>query len=283
MCGIKTTTHLMEFVKQYFEHQETSLSNDKTQKKRKTQTIKQLLLVKESTFGGLGPVIIEHCLVCAGISPTLKVRNAEDILALGMDKLASVLVEIQKGWELLERLQHEQTSINGPILIQDQGESEEQINENAALETRHLCTDFQMCGFIILKDFEDAGETKLFEEFAPYLYAQHQHKKQDVENVLLVIRSALASGMDWRGLGELVRYERKNGNPVTKMIHQLDLARNRVAVLLCDADEEVQDGLGGDGTGEGDKKAHIIWIDLSISALAHARKIYTKRKRLERS
>ncbi|CEG38801.1 Predicted RNA-binding protein [Plasmopara halstedii] len=184
-----------------------------------------------------------------------------------------------------------------------------------------------MCGFIILKDFEDAGETKLFEEFAPYLYAQHQHKKvrsfqafdeavdeyflrydaataevakknaqtiaenkflielnqQDVENVLLVIRSALASGMDWRGLGELVRYERKNGNPVTKMIHQLDLARNRVAVLLCDADEEVQDGLGGDGTGEGDKKAHIIWIDLSISALAHARKIYTKRKRLERS
>ncbi|KAL7689015.1 putative NFACT, RNA-binding domain-containing protein [Plasmopara halstedii] len=157
-----------------------------------------------------------------------------------------------------------------------------------------------MCGFIVSKDFEDAGETEMFEEFAPYLYAQHQHKKvksfqtfdeavdeyfsryeaataevakksaqtaaenkfQDVENVLLVIRSALASGMEWRGLEELVRYEQKN-----------------VAFLLCDADEEVQDGLGGDGHGEEDKKAHIIWIDLSISALANAREIYTKKKK----
>ncbi|CAI5731612.1 unnamed protein product [Hyaloperonospora brassicae] len=106
-----------------------------------------------------------------------------------------------------------------------------------------------------------------------------ESNQQDVENVLSVIRSALASGLDWRGLEELVKYEQKNGNPVASLIHKLDLEHNRVALLLCDDDESDEDEYGGDGTGEEDRQAHIIWIDLSLSTLANAREVYTKKKK----
>ncbi|KAG7388455.1 hypothetical protein PHYPSEUDO_012516 [Phytophthora pseudosyringae] len=355
--GIQTTSQLTQFVERWFEEQEAraaiALPTGKTQKKKKAQTMKQLLLVKESTFGGLGPVIIEHCLVRAGISPTLKIKNAAEFTALGEDKLAALLAEIQEGWELLQRLQHEQTSVNGPVPIQndDAAEAGDSDDEAATPAAKDTSAASQKCGFIILKDSADENAPEQFEEFTPFLYAQHlqAHKKvksfatfdeavdeyfsrseaetaevakqsaqlaaenklaklkknqqqqlaqlrevqeqsfqdaqlieasqQDVENVLLVIRSALASGMDWRGLEELVRYEQKNGNPVASLIHQLDLEHNRVAVLLCDDDEGDEAENGGDGTGEEDKQAHVIWIDLSLSALANAREIYTKKKK----
>jgi len=360
--GIQTTQQLVAFVDRWFEEQEAKAAvalPGKTQKKKKTQSIKQLLLVKDSTFGGLGPVIIEHCLVRAEVSPTLKIKNAAEFKALGEGKLAQLLAEIQEGWKLLERLQEEQTSVNGPVPVQndDAGEGEDdegEGEETAAVAVKDPSAAAQKCGFIILKDSADESAPQQFEEFTPFLYAQHlqSHKKvksfdtfdeavdeyfsrfeaetaevakqsaqlaaetklaklkknqqqqlaqlrevqelsfqhaqlieanqQDVENVLLVIRSALASGMDWRGLEELVRYEQKNGNPVASLIHQLDLEHNRVAVLLCDDDDDDDDADaedGGDGTGEEDKQAHVIWIDLSLSALANAREVYTKKKK----
>ncbi|KAG6610732.1 Nuclear export mediator factor NEMF [Phytophthora cinnamomi] len=355
--GLQTPAQLAAFVDKWFEQQEAkaaaALPTAKTQKKKKPQTIKQLLLVKESTFGGLGPVIIEHCLVRAGISPTLKLKNAAEFTALGDDKLAALLAEIQEGWNLLARLQDEQTSVNGPVPVQndDATDTADSDDDEAAPAAKPSSASSQKCGFIILKDSADENAPEQFEEFTPFLYAQHlqSHKKvksfdtfdeavdeyfsrfeaetaevakqsaqlaaenklaklkknqqqqlaqlrevqeqsfqhaqlieanqQDVENVLLVIRSALASGMDWRGLEELVRYEQKNGNPVASLIHKLDLEHNRVAILLCDDEDEYEGEDGGDGTGEEDKQAHVIWIDLSLSALANAREIYTKKKK----
>ncbi|GMG14777.1 unnamed protein product [Phytophthora fragariaefolia] len=354
--GIQTPAQLSEFVSKWFEVQEAKAAMalpGKTQKKKKTQTIKQLLLVKESTFGGLGPVIIEHCLVRAGISPTLKLKNAAEFTALGDSKLATLLAEIQEGWRLLERLQDEQASVNGPVPLQNDetADAGDDDGDEATPAAKAPSASSQKCGFIILKDSADESAPEQFEEFTPFLYAQHlqSHKKlksfdtfdeavdeyfsrfeaetaevakqtaqlaaenklaklkknqqqqlaqlrevqelsfqhaqlieanqQDVENVLLVIRSALASGMDWRGLEELVRYEQKNGNPVASLIHKLDLENNRVAILLCDDDEEVEGEDGGDGTGEEDKQAHVIWIDLALSALANAREIYSKKKK----
>ncbi|RLN49215.1 hypothetical protein BBJ28_00006339 [Nothophytophthora sp. Chile5] len=357
--GIQTPPQLVEFVNKWFADQELKAAavppTGKTQKKKKPQTVKQLLLVKESTFGGLGPVIIEHCLVRAEIPATLKIKAPAEFEALGEDKLTKLLAELQEGWKLLERLQAEQTSVNGPIPVSkdDDATLDDDAEGAPAAEAAEKPTTAatQKCGFIILKDRVDENAPEQFEEFAPYLYAQHlqAHKQvrsfdtfdeavdeyfsrfeaetaevakqsaqlaaetklsklkknqqqqlaqlrevqeqsfhhaqliesnqQDVENVLLVVRSALASGMDWRGLEELVRYEQKNGNPVASLIHKLDLEHNRVAILLCDNDEDEEDEDGGDGDGEEDKLAHVIWIDLAFSALANAREIYTKKKK----
>ncbi|TDH72696.1 uncharacterized protein CCR75_006046 [Bremia lactucae] len=352
---IQTMDQLTNFVKGWFEKQDATAaipsSTGKTQKKKKTLTIKQLLLMKASTFGGLGPVIIEHCLVRADIPSSLKIKSAADFLALEDEKLTDLLKEIQEGWKLLARLQHEQTSVNGlvPVQSDDGGEAENTNVEYVSSATNPLVAS-QKCGYIILKDTVNESTAEIYEEFTPYLYAQHLHRKvksfntfdeavdeyfscfeaataavtkqsaqvaaemkltklrknqqqqlallleaqnqnfqhaqlieanqQDVENVLLVIRSALASGMNWNSLEELVRYEQKKGNPVASLIHKLDLEHNRVAILLCDEDDDGEGKDGGDGIGEEDKKAHVIWIDLSLSALANARNIYTMKKKV---
>lgn len=334
--SIQTVDALKAVVDRWFEEQKAKAT---TGKKKQVQTLKQLLLAKDSTFGGLGPVIVEHCIVRAELTPTLKIRAPGEFAAIGDDKLAVLLEELHAGWDLLDKLQSEQ--INTSTVTPPDAST---ATENAAPTAKH--------GFIILKDSPTGDGPDLFEEFTPYLYAQHQqaHKKvrefdtfdeavdeyfsrfeaevaqvakqnaqlaaenklaklkknqqvqlaqleevqnqslkhaqlietnqQDVENVLLVIRSALASGMDWRELEELVRYEQKNGNPVASLIHKLDLESNRVSILLCDGDDDESEGDEDDEEkGVEDKQAHVIWIDLALSALANAREIYAKKKK----
>ncbi|KAL7688940.1 putative NFACT, RNA-binding domain-containing protein [Plasmopara halstedii] len=99
-----------------------------------------------------------------------------------------------------------------------------------------------MCGFIFLKDFEDAGETEMFEELAPYLYTQHQHKK------------AVWTGVVWSNLF--------------------------VAVLLCDADEKVQDGLGDDATDKAIALAEKNTIKTLEKQQTKRNEIYQRRKSL---
>lgn len=48
------------------------------------------------------------------------------------------------------------------------------------------------------------------------------------KKALMVVRSALANGMDWQALDELVRAETANGNPIASLIHELRLDRNQV-------------------------------------------------------
>nr|CCA19934.1 conserved hypothetical protein [Albugo laibachii Nc14] len=90
----------------------------------------------------------------------------------------------------------------------------------------------------------------------------------DIEKVLSVIRSALASGMDWKALKDLVKYEQTNANPVASMIHEFDLSKNRVSVLLSD-DPYFEDA---------EPAVHAIWLDLSLSALGNAAELYAKKK-----
>lgn len=306
--------------------------------KKKVQTLKQLLLLKETSFGGLGPVIVEHCIVSAGLAPSFKIKSAAEFAAIGDTALTALVSELQNGWRMLEKLQTEQ---NAAVV---------DVDENGAplaVPTAPDAAAKPKCGFIVLKDRSDASAPEQYEEFTPLLYAQHKDKRvqsfdtfdeavdeyfsrfeaevaevakhtaqlaaesklaklrknqktqidqlldvqaksfrhaqlleanqQDVENVLLVVRSALASGMDWRGLEELVRFEQKNGNPVACLIHELDLANNRVSILLCDSDDD--DDEEDEDPAQQDKQAHVIWIDLSLSALANAREIYTKKKK----
>lgn len=58
------------------------------------------------------------------------------------------------------------------------------------------------------------------------------------------VNSALAGGMDWPSLHKLIKDERRAGNPVAALIHQLDLERNTATLLLSnllDGEEEGDD------------------------------------------
>lgn len=331
-----TPGHLMAAVDAFFTALDEKVAAGKGKKKQ--QTLKQVLLAKETSFGGLGPVIIEHCIVSAGLAPSLKIKASVDFRALGDATVAKLLSELQNGWTILEKLQADQQTVVGGTVSEDGTVSNSTEAADAAPKQKR--------GFIILKDRADESAPEQFEEFTPFLYAQHADKQvrsfdtfdeavdeyfsrfetetaevakqsaqiaaenklaklkknqkqqidqllevqemslrqahlveanqQDVENVLLVIRSALASGMDWRGLEELVRYEQKNGNPVASLIRKMDFEKNRVSILLCDGDDDEDEE---EDEGQQDKQAHEIWIDLSLSALANAREIYSKKKK----
>lgn len=47
----------------------------------------------------------------------------------------------------------------------------------------------------------------------------------------MVVRSALANGMDWQDLDDLVQAETANGNPIASLIHELRLDRNKVRIV----------------------------------------------------
>ncbi|RLO07592.1 hypothetical protein DYB28_001101 [Aphanomyces astaci] len=296
---------LMLFVQRYVQEAASK------EKSKKQYSLKQILLSKESGYGNFGPTIVEHCMVEAGVLPSLKVKTATSHVHVPLSEAeAQALVDsLQSAPTLLEELSSTQVAVHATDVADD-------------TSRRH--------GFIVV---DGAGH---FEEFTPYLYAQHRgkpivefhtfdqavdeyfskieaqavdaEKKQaahvaetkvdklkkhqleqmeafertqqvaaahaslveqnqhDIENVLLVVRSALATGMDWNDLDDLIKQEQHNGNPVATLIHKLDLSQNRLSVLLCDQEAEE------------DAVAHCISIDLSLSALANARELYSKKK-----
>jgi predicted ribosome quality control (RQC) complex YloA/Tae2 family protein len=77
----------------------------------------------------------------------------------------------------------------------------------------------------------------------------------EVEAAIAVVNSALAASVDWENLARMVEDERGNGNPVAEIIHSLHLERNEITLMLEDAwgqdgedEDEVNDGDGGDGS-----------------------------------
>jgi predicted ribosome quality control (RQC) complex YloA/Tae2 family protein len=128
---------------------------------------------------------------------------------------------------------------------------------------------------------------------------------QKVEQALFTVRSALATGMDWAELKELLREKTKRGDPTAAIIVDLDLSHNQIVVLLPELSGQEEDGKDYDRKSEGsndslftdeedDFESHQrtsrgrqevsheklvrIEIDLSLSAFANARRYYDVKK-----
>ncbi|KNE61040.1 hypothetical protein AMAG_06796 [Allomyces macrogynus ATCC 38327] len=121
---------------------------------------------------------------------------------------------------------------------------------------------------------------------------------------IAVVNSALAAGMDWVDLGELVKVETARGNPVAAAITKLDLGVNSIYLRLRDPDAREAGSADGDETeSESDededaedraasravratRRAHrkaldpyvTVPIDLAQSAMANARALYASKK-----
>ena len=63
-----------------------------------------------------------------------------------------------------------------------------------------------------------------------------------VDAAINAVREALASGLDWRELGQMIKAERRAGNPVAGLIDSLALEKNKMTVVLENSlDEDEQD------------------------------------------
>ena len=105
--------------------------------------------------------------------------------------------------------------------------------------------------------------------------------------------------MAWGDLEQMIREERRSGNPVAQLIKSLDLPNNKVTVTLAnhlddddDDDDDDVDGfdlIGGDGGGAGggsskrkskkNNKAIPVELDLGLSAYANARAHFDRKKK----
>ena len=115
------------------------------------------------------------------------------------------------------------------------------------------------------------------------------------DQAIMIIRNAVATGMDWKDLADLVEEERKHNNPIALMIDALKLESNQVCVILSDPyDEEEYDGQTeeeeNDDEDEDDnleaedrhqpkaKPTVLVDLDIYLTAFANARKYYEVKK-----
>ncbi|KAI3649011.1 hypothetical protein MP228_006865 [Amoeboaphelidium protococcarum] len=106
----------------------------------------------------------------------------------------------------------------------------------------------------------------------------------DVDRAILVIRSAIASGMDWTSLKDLVKEEQLKQNPVALMIDGLKLEQNQITLLLREPDFDQEYGFEDSDDEEdqeqSDRNKDIVKIDvdISLSAYANARRYFESKK-----
>ncbi|KAI9293032.1 hypothetical protein K502DRAFT_367084, partial [Neoconidiobolus thromboides FSU 785] len=115
-----------------------------------------------------------------------------------------------------------------------------------------------------------------------------------VDQIILVLRSLLASGMDWQELEDMIRDETRKGNPLASHIKSLNLHYNQVTITLNDpyyeedvdmeevSDSEYESGdddKENNSTEDKENKSDVkVDIDLGLSAHANASRYYTMKK-----
>ncbi|KAL0030916.1 hypothetical protein WJX79_000862 [Trebouxia sp. C0005] len=100
-----------------------------------------------------------------------------------------------------------------------------------------------------------------------------EYNLEAVDGAINAVREALASGLDWRELGQMIKAERRAGNPVAGRIDSLALDKNKITVVLENfLDEEVADDEAMT------RPATKVELDLDFNAYANARIHYEKRK-----
>ncbi|KAG0276904.1 hypothetical protein BGZ95_006853 [Linnemannia exigua] len=111
------------------------------------------------------------------------------------------------------------------------------------------------------------------------------------DQAIMIIRNAVATGMDWKDLADLVEEEKRHGNPIALMIDTLKLESNHVCVILSDPyeeeeeEDEEQDEDDQDDNQEAEdryqpkaKATVLVDLDIYLTAFANARKYYDVKK-----
>ena len=104
-----------------------------------------------------------------------------------------------------------------------------------------------------------------------------------VDQAILVIRSAVASAMDWMDLEHLVEEEKERQNPVALLIEGVKLQENQIVLRLSEPNYHDEFGFSDDSEDEEDEKpehlgTHLIEVDIGLSAYANARRYYDMKK-----
>lgn len=99
-----------------------------------------------------------------------------------------------------------------------------------------------MAGWWNASKYPEHSEVSLTQELLAMQAALIEYNLTAVDAAINAVREALASGLDWRELGQMIKAERRAGNPVAGLIDSLALEKNKITVVLENSlDEDGQD------------------------------------------
>ncbi|OAD78993.1 hypothetical protein PHYBLDRAFT_86209, partial [Phycomyces blakesleeanus NRRL 1555(-)] len=266
-----------------------------------------------------GPAMIEHIILEANLNPNMKVATEFDS-SEGSPMMRSLHSAFLKGAEIVESTNNAVPKVNlikcfydefHPYLYK-QHESKKfkefptfdgAVDEFfSAIEAQKLELKARSQEEAALKKLESVRKEQ--ESRVEGLLNQqttNTRKAQLIElnlamvdAAITIIRNAVASQMDWQDLKELVKDEKRRGNPIAQIIDGLKLDTNQITLLLSDPDElesesESESESDSESADDDDKneseekkdnipKVFKIDIDIGLTAFANARKYYDQKK-----
>ncbi|KAL0479285.1 nuclear export mediator factor NEMF [Acrasis kona] len=90
-----------------------------------------------------------------------------------------------------------------------------------------------------------------------------------VDEAIQVICSAVAQAYDWEEIKRIIKEQKKDNNPIAKMIQQLKLETNQITLLLKSHDDD----------DESHSQPQAIDVDINMSAYANAQHYYNNKKK----
>ncbi|KAJ2520693.1 hypothetical protein H4217_001867 [Coemansia sp. RSA 1939] len=106
-----------------------------------------------------------------------------------------------------------------------------------------------------------------------------------VDQAIMIIRQAVAAGMDWKELEDLVADQKTQGNPVAVRIVRLNLSTNHITLELDDPEEYWDESESDSSAKEEEEEARkefsgpmSVDLDIFESAFSNAQRYYNSRR-----
>jgi predicted ribosome quality control (RQC) complex YloA/Tae2 family protein len=234
--------------------------------------LRQLLLGKSSCVSYLGPDILDHCILAAGLDINARI---DQILSLESEKVYKFLEVLREAASsLLDSLDEKGPGYVIVVPPSSSNETEEQMVDF----TPRLFRQHEEKKYVAFESFSEAvdeyyhrieQQKALNDQRSRVLAAEKKLAKvqkdqqrvvdtlvqqqayfqdcamllethaEEVDKVRLVINSALGVEMSWPDVEAMVELEQKKGNPLAKRISRLSLDENKI-FLRFDAKEVYQ-------------------------------------------
>ncbi|KAJ2689784.1 hypothetical protein IWW39_001250 [Coemansia spiralis] len=256
-----------------------------------------------ASFGVFGPALSEHVIMRAGLNPSLRVATGLD-LDPNSPQISALMTAYAEAFEIVTRLGRE-VAPGYITYVEGEGDSDSVYDEfNPWLFEQHKgkphtsYASFADAADVFFSNIEAqklkvkaqqqevAAEKKLgaikSEHEGRVAALELAHRKTEeqarrieinlefVDQAIMIIRQAVAAGMDWKELEELVRDQQEQGNPVAERILKLNLAANQITLELDNPD---------DSDDEGDFDGPLaVDVDIFESAFANAQRYYNSRR-----
>ncbi|KAJ2108613.1 hypothetical protein GGI16_001061 [Coemansia sp. S142-1] len=269
-----------------------------------------------ASFGAFGPALSEHVIIRAGLSPTLRIATGLD-LDPNSPQISALVEAYQEAYDIVIRLGREVSPgyITYMPKLETDDDSDNVFDEfNPWLFEQHKTKphdeypSFADAADVFFSNMEAqklkvkahqqelAAEKKLgaikSEHEGRVAALERAHRKTEeqarrieinlefVDQAILIIRQAVAAGMDWKELEELVRDQQDQGNPVALRILKLNLAANQITLELDDPADSDDDSSDDEADVDQNDFSGALAVDVDIfeSAFANAQRYYNSRR-----